>query len=175
LYTFTDAAGNYRLAPVAPGEIHLRIAAIATRRRAPPSTLADSAGADFTLEPRALEAHAARRREHQGAPVRRAGTSVAQLTEQEIARRAVNTVDEAVDKAAGVQISTARSTSAARPGYVQGLNSRVLLLVDGVPMNQGDRGGDQLGPAARRFRSSGSTSSRARDHRCTAPPALAVS
>src|SRR6266545_4040320 len=26
-------------------------------------------------------------------------------------------------------------------GYVQGLNSRVLLLVDGVPMNQGDRGG----------------------------------
>jgi len=26
-------------------------------------------------------------------------------------------------------------------GYVQGLNSRVLMTVDGVPMNQGDRGG----------------------------------
>src|SRR2546427_9067088 len=28
-------------------------------------------------------------------------------------------------------------------GFVQGLGSRVLLLVDGVPANQGDRGGDR--------------------------------
>src|SRR2546422_6336633 len=26
-------------------------------------------------------------------------------------------------------------------GYVQGLNARVLMTVDGIPMNQGDRGG----------------------------------
>jgi len=50
-------------------------------------------------------------------------------------------VDEAVDKAAGVQILNGQINIRGSTGYVQGLNSRVLLLVDGVPMNQGDRGG----------------------------------
>src|SRR5256886_14181134 len=34
-----------------------------------------------------------------------------------------------------------RSNIRGSTGYVQGLGSRVLLLVDGVPANQGDRGG----------------------------------
>jgi iron complex outermembrane receptor protein len=46
-----------------------------------------------------------------------------------------------VDKAAGVQILNGQINIRGSTGYVQGLNSRVLLLVDGVPMNQGDRGG----------------------------------
>jgi len=48
---------------------------------------------------------------------------------------------EAVDKAAGVQMLNGQINIRGSTGYVQGLNSRVLLLVDGVPMNQGDRGG----------------------------------
>jgi len=141
LYTFTDAGGHYRLAPVAPGEIHLRVAAIGYAPASATVTLADSAGADFTLEPAPLELTpldvVSTKVPQFGEPA----TSVAQLTEQEIARRAVNTVDEAVDKAAGVQILNGQINIRGSTGYVQGLNSRVLLLVDGVPMNQGDRGG----------------------------------
>src|SRR3989475_6579616 len=68
-------------------------------------------------------------------------TSVALVSPSDIARRAVNTVDEAVDKAPGVQFLYGQVNIRGSTGYVQGLGSRVLLLVDGVPANQGDRGG----------------------------------
>src|SRR2546427_741488 len=68
-------------------------------------------------------------------------TSVVLVSPSEIARRAVNTVDEALDKAPGVQFLYGQVNFRGSTGYVQGLGSRVLLLVDGVPANQGDRGG----------------------------------
>src|SRR3989442_5616283 len=71
----------------------------------------------------------------------RPATSVVEIPERDIDQRAINTVDEAVDKAAGVQMLNGQINIRGSTGYVQGLNSRVLLLVDGVPMNQGDRGG----------------------------------
>jgi iron complex outermembrane receptor protein len=147
LYDVTDAAGRYRLAPVPAGELRLRAAAIgyapasATATVAPPPS-ADSTLADFTLEPAPLELMPL---DVVSTKVPRFGesgpTSVTQVTEQDLDRRAVNTVDEAVDKAAGVQMLNGQINIRGSTGYVQGLNSRVLLLVDGVPMNQGDRGG----------------------------------
>ena len=68
-------------------------------------------------------------------------TSVALVTDTAVARRAVTTVDEAVDKAPGVQFLNGQVNIRGSSGYVQGLGSRVLMLVDGVPANQGDRGG----------------------------------
>jgi len=67
--------------------------------------------------------------------------SVALMSDSDIAKRAVNTIDEAVDKAPGVQFLNGQVNIRGSTGYVQGLGSRVLLLVDGVPANQGDRGG----------------------------------
>jgi iron complex outermembrane receptor protein len=147
LYGVTDAAGRYRLAPVPAGEVRVRAAAIGYAPASATVTLAappppDSAAADFTLQPAPLEL----------APLdvvstklprfgERGATSVAQVTEKDLDHRAVNTVDEAVDKAGGVQILNGQINIRGSTGYIQGLNSRVLLLVDGVPMNQGDRGG----------------------------------
>src|SRR5207247_3051501 len=71
----------------------------------------------------------------------RPATSVAQVSERDLDRRAVNTVDEAVDHVAGIQFVNGQINIRGSTGYIQGLNSRVLLTVDGVPMNQGDRGG----------------------------------
>src|SRR3989442_8671809 len=71
----------------------------------------------------------------------RPATSVVQVPEHDIDQRAVNTVDEAVDKAAGIQMLNGQINIRGSTGYIQGLNSGVLLLVDGVPMNQADRGG----------------------------------
>jgi iron complex outermembrane receptor protein len=141
LYTFTDATGRYRLTPVAAGEMRLRAAAIGYSPRTAPLTLVDSARADFTLDPSPLELTPLDVVSTKGPHFGASAASVAQVTQQEIARRAVNTVDEAVDKAAGVQILNGQINIRGSTGYVQGLNSRVLLLVDGVPMNQGDRGG----------------------------------
>ncbi len=67
--------------------------------------------------------------------------SVAVMNDSAIAVHAVNTIDEAVDWAAGVQMLNGQINIRGSTGYVQGLGARVLLLVDGVPMNQGDRGG----------------------------------
>src|SRR5882672_3863155 len=140
-YAFTDGDGRYRLNLVATGEVRVRAAAIGYTAASVTVTVADSARADFTLDPSPFELApldvVSTKVPHFDEP----STSVAQVSEQEIARRAVNTVDEAVDKAAGVQILNGQINIRGSTGYVQGLNSRVLLLVDGVPVNQGDRGG----------------------------------
>jgi iron complex outermembrane receptor protein len=68
-------------------------------------------------------------------------TSVALVAQEQLASRAVHTVDEAVDKAPGVLMLNGQINIRGSTGYVQGIGSRVLLLVDGVPANQGDRGG----------------------------------
>jgi outer membrane receptor protein involved in Fe transport len=144
LYAQTDGAGRYRLAPVPTGEVRVRAAAIGYT---PVSTVVivaagDSTAADFTLDPSPLELTpldvvSTKLPQFGDHPA----TSVALVSREEIDRRAVNTIDEAVDKEAGVQFLNGQINIRGSTGYVQGLNSRVLLLVDGVPMNQGDRGG----------------------------------
>ena len=68
-------------------------------------------------------------------------TSVALVSDTDLAHRAVETVDEAVNRAPGVLFLNGQVNIRGSSGFVEGLGSRVLLLVDGVPANQGDRGG----------------------------------
>jgi outer membrane receptor for ferrienterochelin and colicins len=68
-------------------------------------------------------------------------TSVALVSDTDLAHRAVSTVDEAVNRAPGVLFLNGQVNIRGSSGFVEGLGSRVLLLVDGVPANQGDRGG----------------------------------
>ena len=67
--------------------------------------------------------------------------SVAVATDEDIARRATIGVDEAIARLPGVQILDGQINIRGSSGYTKGLGSRVLLLVDGVPANEGDRGG----------------------------------
>ncbi len=144
LFTQTDPSGRYRLAPLPPGTVRVRVAAIGYLSTATTITVSpgDTAAADFALEPSPLELTPL---DVVSTKVARFGdrpaTSVVQIPERDIDRRAVNTVDEAIDKAGGIQFLNGQINIRGSTGYVQGLNSRVLLLVDGVPMNQGDRGG----------------------------------
>ena len=70
-----------------------------------------------------------------------APTSVSVATSEDIEQRATIGVDEAVSRVPGVQILDGQINIRGSSGYTKGLGSRVLLLVDGVPVNQGDRGG----------------------------------
>ena len=143
LRTNTGSTGAYRLEVVPAGPITLQAAALGFQ----PESVAvnvtpnDSTRVDFTL--RAVQnlapivVTAGKRQQSLQDVV----TSVALMTDSAIARRAVNSIDEAVDRAPGVQFLNGQANIRGSTGYVQGLGSRVLLLVDGVPANQGDRGG----------------------------------
>jgi len=144
LATLTDLQGRFRLPVVPAGPVHVHAAAIGYGFV--DTTVALTGGDSTTLDIRLLPAPLALppvdvisdKVPHFGD---RPPTSVAQVTEQDLNRRAVNTVDEAVDHAPGVQFVNGQINLRGSTGYVQGLNSRVLMTVDGVPMNQGDRGG----------------------------------
>ena len=144
LSTRSDRQGLYRILVVPAGRVRVYAAAIGY---GPVDTVValtggDSTIVDFTLvaAPLALPPVdvVSDRVPHFGD---RPATSVAQVTERDLERRAVNTVEEAIDHVAGLQMVNGQTNIRGSTGYVQGLNSRVLMTVDGIPMNQGDRGG----------------------------------
>ena len=144
LSTRTDLQGQFRIAVVPAGRARVHAAALGYGPvdTAVALTGGDSTTVDFTLRaaPLALPPVdvVSDRVPHFGD---RPATSVAQVTERDLDRRAVNTVEEAIDHVAGVQMVNGQTNVRGSTGYVQGLNARVLMTVDGIPMNQGDRGG----------------------------------
>ncbi len=150
LRTMTDRRGTYRIPGVPSGRIELRAAMIGYAAASDSLLViaADSVRRDFRLWRAAIlvapplvvpevVVTAAKRPQSLGDVV----PSVALMSDSDIAKRAVNTIDEAVDKAPGVQFLSGQVNIRGSSGFVEGLGSRVLLLVDGVPANQGDRGG----------------------------------
>src|SRR5207245_11271739 len=59
-------------------------------------------------------------------------TSVALVSDSDLARRAVVNVDEAVNRVPGVQFLSGQVNIRGSSGFVEGLGSRVLPLVDRV-------------------------------------------
>ncbi|OLC07875.1 MAG: hypothetical protein AUH42_02770 [Gemmatimonadetes bacterium 13_1_40CM_70_11] len=140
-----DARGEYRLSGVPAGTVVLSAGQVIGYLPVF-DTVSITAGLplrhDFVLRPGVVSLHpivvtAAKRPQSLEDVV----PSVALMSDSDVAKRAVNTIDEAVDKAPGVQFLNGQVNIRGSTGYVQGLGSRVLLLVDGVPVNQGDRGG----------------------------------
>ncbi|MGH7521539.1 MAG: TonB-dependent receptor [Gemmatimonadales bacterium] len=140
----TDLDGRFRIPSVPAGTVRLHAAAVGYNIADTTVALTggDSTTVEFTLSfaPLALPPVdvISDKVPHFGD---RPATSVTQVTERDLDARAVSTVDEAIDHAPGVQFVNGQINLRGSTGYVQGLNSRVLMTVDGVPMNQGDRGG----------------------------------
>jgi outer membrane receptor for ferrienterochelin and colicins len=140
----TDAAGHFILKRIAAGTTVVQVNRLGYRAHAETLTLASGdsvrvnvslAASAYGLEP--VIVTAGKRSQLLDHVV----ASVVVLSDSDIARRAVQTADEAVDKAPGVQFLGGQVNVRGSSGFVQGLGARVLLLVDGVPANQGDRGG----------------------------------
>lgn len=144
LSTRTDQAGRFRIINVPAGTVRLLVGAIGFARA--DTTVALTGGDSTTVDVRLTFAPlslppvdiVSNKVPHFGD---RPATSVAQVTEQEIQKRAVARIDEAIEHVPGIQFVNGQINIRGSTGYVQGLNSRVLMTVDGVPMNQGDRGG----------------------------------
>ena len=70
-----------------------------------------------------------------------APVSVSVATAEDLERRATIGIDEAIARVPGVEIQDGQIGIRGSSGYAKGLGSRVLLLVDGVPVNEADRDG----------------------------------
>jgi outer membrane receptor protein involved in Fe transport len=142
---YSDATGTYRLQAVQAGAIRVRAARIGYRgpvERTATLAVGDSTRVDFVLTPIAVQlTQVTVVDKGPSRIVADAVTSVAVMNDEAIAGRAIVRVDEAIDRAPGVQLLNGQINIRGSTGYAQGVNSRVLLLVDGVPANQGDRGG----------------------------------
>jgi outer membrane receptor for ferrienterochelin and colicins len=143
LAVVADSRGRYRIG-VSAGRLVVRVDHIGFHSLVDTVTLAadDSLERDYQLRRAAVELQptivtAAKRSQL----LDQSATSVTLVSEADLARRAVGTVDEAVNRAPGVLFLNGQVNIRGSSGFVQGLGSRVLLLVDGVPANQGDRGG----------------------------------
>lgn len=140
----SDIGGRYRLGPLAPGPVVLRFERLAYQAAGDSVTVpaGDSLHWDVTLHAGRfalvpIVVTAAKRSQL----LDQAVTSVALVTDSDLVRRAFTTVDEAVNKAPGVLFLNGQVNIRGSSGFVEGVGSRVLLLVDGVPANEGDRGG----------------------------------
>ena len=140
----TNAAGGYRLAGVPAGGALVRFSRVGYRPRVYSVTVParDSLRVDVVLSGSSvpLEPVIVTAAKHSQL-LDQAVTSVALVSDSDLAHRAVSTVDEAVNKAPGVLFLSGQVNIRGSSGFVEGLGSRVLLLVDGVPANQSDRGG----------------------------------
>ena len=67
--------------------------------------------------------------------------SVAIATATDLEQHATIGLDEAIARVPGVEIQDGQIGIRGSSGYAKGLGSRVLLLVDGVPVNEADRDG----------------------------------
>jgi len=143
-FTLTGQDGRFRLREVPAGHAHLRVAAFAFQLDSTDVTVpaGDSVTWNVTLKGGVfylpgLVVTAGKRPES----LENVAASVDVLSDTAIARRAVNTVDEAVNRVPGVQFINGQVNIRGSSGFEQGLGARVLLLVDGVPMNEADRAG----------------------------------
>ena len=137
LSTRTDLSGRFRIPSVPAGAVRLLVGAIGFARVDTTVSLTggDSTTVDITLAFAPLSLPpvdiVSNKVPHFGD---RPPTSVAQVTEQEIQRRAVGTIDEAIEHVPAIQFVNGQINIRGSTGYVQGLNSRVLMTVDGNHM-----------------------------------------
>lgn len=143
--TYSDQAGWYHLEDLQAGAIRMRASRIGYRGPAERTAIlapGDSVRLDFVLAPLAVQlTQVTVVDKGPSRIVADAVTSVGVMDTEAIARRAVVRMDEALDRLPGVQLLNGQINVRGSTGYSFGVNSRVLLLVDGVPANQADRGG----------------------------------
>ncbi len=144
LRTATDAAGRFAF-PAAPVDmldlVVARLGYSPELASVPPGT-GDDAAVSIAITPNPIQIApvvVTASREEQLASA--APVSVAVATATDLARRATLGLDEAIARVPGVEMLDGQISIRGSSGYARGLGSRVLLMVDGVPANEGDRDG----------------------------------
>lgn len=140
----SDAAGRFRFAAVQAGTDTIRARLFGFRPAEQRVSLGagDSVHLPITLRALPIQLGAIQVTGTKHAQTHaEAMTTIALVSDTALRERAINTPDEALNLAPAVQMIDGQVNIRGSSGFVEGVGSRVLLLVDGVPMNQADRGG----------------------------------
>lgn len=140
----TDADGAYRIDDVPPGDYTVAASAVGFRRETRAVTVAPGAEAraDFVLREITVQSGevvvtAARRAQLTvDAPV-----SISTLTPHDLEVRSIVSLDDALRYVPGVQLAGNQVSVRGSSGFSYNTGSRVLLLVDGMPMLRPDADG----------------------------------
>lgn len=140
----TDRDGRFRITTLAPGEYTLRISMVGFETVRLEFTLLEGEPLQLiiplnmiTLQSGELVVTASRRSQLIG----RVSVSMSMVTPEEIRSRNVVSLDQALETVPGVQILGNSVNIRGSSGFTYGVGSRVLLLVDGVPLMGPDQGG----------------------------------
>jgi len=137
----TNLDGEYAIIGLAPGTYEFKVSMIGYESTAQDVTLVSNQSISFRLLPKAFISQpvivTASRTEQrlQDSPI---STSVVEA--EQIAERNYLSADEAMRFIGGVSMSDDQISIRNSTGYAKGVGSRVLVLVDGVPMLAGDTG-----------------------------------
>ncbi|MEZ4700167.1 MAG: TonB-dependent receptor [Rhodothermales bacterium] len=140
----TDAAGRYRIAGLAAGTYVVEVSMVGFERIRQSVTLADgeSLQLDAQLMEEVLQSDGvviiANRREQRITSV---PVSVAAMAPEELSRRNVVSLDDALRHISGVQVQDNQISVRGSSGFAYNVGSRVLLLIDGVPLLSPDTDG----------------------------------
>lgn len=139
----TDEAGRFRLVGVPAGRYTLRVLAIGFTGDSLPVLVLAGGQSDVTVGLRRapvgladVVVTASRTPEGSG----ESGASVTLLSAQQLARRNVTTLDQALQFQPGVTFNAGQMDIRGSTGLARGVGSRVLLMLDGHPILSGDGG-----------------------------------
>ncbi len=144
LGTATDTSGNYSLDDIRPGSVQIRASAVGFRSVTRTILIEEGARVrlDFVLEVQILNVKevvvTASRREQ---PVMSVPVSVSVLSTEDLAVRNVTGLEDALRTVSGVHIQDNQVTIRGSSGFAYNTGSRVLLLLDGVPLLTPDTDG----------------------------------
>lgn len=142
--TRSDEAGRFRFAALPPGRYTLSVLAIGFGRDSLPGlVLAAGEQREITVSLVSVPVSLAdvvvtASRSPEGS--QESGASVSVLSGQELARRNVTTLDQALAFEPGVTFNAGQMDIRGSSGLARGVGSRVLLLLDGHPVLSGDGG-----------------------------------
>ncbi|HOH07516.1 MAG TPA: TonB-dependent receptor, partial [bacterium] len=140
----SDAEGRFSINSLAPGNYELRVSAVGYlvfNRRGIALTADQTVTLDVTLEPTLIESgevvvSASKRRQS----LEDSPTSVGVMTTRELAQKNQVYLDRVLEHASGVNFIGSQINIRGSSGYNYGAGSRVLMLIDGVPVMPGDSG-----------------------------------
>ncbi|MGC9314165.1 MAG: TonB-dependent receptor [bacterium] len=137
----TNLDGDYSIMGLSPGTYEFKVSMMGYESTAQDVTLVDNQKVSFRLLPKAFVSQpvivTASRTEQrlQDSPV-----STTVIESEQITNRNYMTVDEAMRFVGGVTMSDDQVSIRNSTGYAKGTGSRVLLMVDGIPLLSGDTG-----------------------------------
>ncbi|MBN1781273.1 TonB-dependent receptor [bacterium] len=144
LGTASDASGHFRISRLPPGRYSLMVTMIGYEKESVPVSVQPNAGLNMTIElkptvirqPNLVITATKRRQQLEDAP-----TTVDVIQSEEILKRNPSRLDEVLTNTAGLGIIDGQVELRGSTGFNWAAGSRVLLMIDGHPMINGDTGG----------------------------------